>query len=332
LPQLVPATLRAPSGHARFLTTPVVRRDIWDFYKSMLASFWTVEEVDVSKDHDDFQALSPDAQYCVKQVLAFFAVADGVVVSNLTENFVQEVGLIQARFVYLTQSFMEAIHSEMYSLLLETLIPRTDERNELIATATESAHITAKTDFALKYMNDRRPFAERLLAFAALEGIMFSSSFAVIYWLKTKGVMPGTCFSNELIARDEGMHRDFAIWLYNRDCEKLPSERVYDIVRESVAIEQRFVRECLRNGILGLNADLMCQYVEFVADHMLSNLDGVEKIFHRKNPLQYMELISLQGKTNFFEKRVGEYAKMNVAPSDADDKTKRELTFGDLDW
>lgn len=331
----VPPQLKASSDQERYIATPIKRHDIWKFYKNMVASFWTVEEVDLSKDRDDFAKISPQAQECIKSILSFFAVADGVVVSNLMDNFTQEVDVIEGRFAYATQGFMETIHSEMYSVLLETLVPETSMRTELLQSATESPHITAKTKFCEKYMNDQRSFAERLVAFTVVEGIMFSSSFAFIYWLKTKGLMPGLTFSNELIARDEGMHRDFGVLLYNQYClpsHGLPSERLAEIVREGVDIEKKFVHTAIKDGLLGLSAEVMCQYVEFVADHLLSCLNGIEPMYKVKNPLQFMELISLQGKTNFFEKRVGEYAKPNVAGGASDKADNHKLTFVDTDF
>lgn len=308
-----PASLTATSDAERYIATPIVRKDIWAFYKNMVASFWTVEEVDLAKDYADFAQLPPAAQACIRNILSFFAVADGVVVANLMDNFVQEATVVEAKFAYTTQGFMETIHSEMYSALLETIVPDSTERAALLRRATDSPHIANKTAYCKQFMHSDRSFEQRLLAFTVVEGVMFSSSFAFIYWLKTKALMPGLSFSNELIARDEGMHRDLGVCIYNNYCARLPAEDVYAIVREGVRVEQEFVRTALRDGLLGLTTESMCRYVEFVADHLLSALDGVDKIYNTPNPLDFMELISLQGKTNFFEKRVGEYAKTNVS-------------------
>lgn len=324
-----PHALTAETDAARYIATPVRRADIWAFYKNMVASFWTVEEVDLAKDYADFHGMPPAAQQCIRHILAFFAIADGVVVANLTDNFLQQATVFEAKFAYAAQGFMETIHSEMYSALLETIVPDSVDRASLLESATESPHIVRKTDFCKQYMSDERSFSERLIAFTVVEGVMFSSSFAFIYWLKTKALMPGLCFSNELIARDEGMHRDLGVCIYKGYCEQLPVDMVHSIVREGVRVEQNFVRTALGEGLLGLCAESMCDYVEFVADHLLDAL-GVPKVYNKPNPLDFMELISLQGKTNFFEKRVGEYAKPNVSADSG--PADRQLTdFGDDD-
>lgn len=299
---------------------------IWKMYKTMEASFWTLEEIDLSGDKKDFESLSKSAQFFLKNVLAFFAVADGFVVENLVSNFCSEMDYIEIRFAYQMQEMMEQIHSETYSSILSMLITDEKERKQLIESSVSSPHITNKTAFCQKYMNQDQPFAKRVVAFAAVEGIHFSSSFASIYWLRTKGKMPGLCFSNELIARDEGMHRDLGILVYDH-CDRLSEDEVHKIVKDAVDVEIAFVRHSLPEGLLGLSTVDMVQYVKFVADHLLVSM-GYRPSYKVSNPLVFMELISLQGKTNFFEKRVSEYAKQNVL-ADSPAEERFELDFSE---
>lgn len=314
-----PAALLAQSTVERLIVTPIQLHDVWGMYKTMLASFWTVEEVDLSQDRQDFLTLDVKAQECIRNVLAFFAIADGIVVENLVDNFCQEMTAQEVKFAYATQAFMETIHSEMYSALLETVIPDKTQRAETIQLTVTGKHIADKTAYCQTYMNPRVPFAERLVAFTAVEGVLFSASFAFVYWLKTKGKMPGFTFSNELIARDEGMHRDLGVLLYTKymQSERLSEERVHEIVEHAVILEQNFVKASMKDGLLGLQVKDMCTYIEFIADHLLLSLGHSQK-YNRTNPLQFMELISLQGKTNFFEKRVGEYKKTHVGDDNPD--------------
>jgi ribonucleotide reductase beta subunit family protein with ferritin-like domain len=329
---MVPAALKAQTVLDRVLVPDKKRLpDIWKMYKLMEASFWTLEEIDLSADKEDFDNLPAAAQRFLKHVLAFFAVADGFVVDNLVSNFCNEMDYIEVRFAYQMQEMMEQIHSETYSAILGTLITDDTEREQLIRSSALSPHIAAKTDFCTKYMAKDVPFSQRVVAFAAIEGIHFSSSFAAIYWVRSKAKMPGLCFSNELIARDEGMHRDLGILVY-KHCEPLGQDKVTEIVSEAVDLETEFVRQSLPDGLLGLPTEDMVTYVKFVADHLLVSM-GYEQRYKVKNPLIFMEMISLQGKTNFFEKRVSEYAKQNVA-SGVTSKDAFTLSFDreDLDF
>lgn len=314
-----PPALLAQSTTERFVVSPIQLHDVWKMYKTMLASFWTVEEVDLSQDRKDFLTLEPKAQECIRNVLAFFAIADGIVVENLIDNFCREMTMQEIKFAYATQAFMETIHSEMYSALLETVIPDRKQREQTIQLTVTGTHIANKTAYCQQYMNAEVPFAERLIAFAAVEGVLFSASFAFVYWLKTKGKMPGFTFSNELIARDEGMHRDLGVLLYTNymQSERLTDAKVHQIIHDAVILEQEFVKSSMKDGLLGLQLDDMCTYIEFIADHLITSLGHVAK-YNRTNPLHFMELISLQGKTNFFEKRVGEYKKTNVGDDNPD--------------
>ncbi|KAJ3091849.1 Ribonucleotide-diphosphate reductase (RNR), small subunit [Quaeritorhiza haematococci] len=285
---------------------------IWQFYKKAEASFWTVEEVDLSKDMPDWEKLNVNERFFISRVLAFFAASDGIVNENLVERFSSEVQLPEARFFYGFQIMIENVHSEMYSLLIDTYIKDPDERHLLFDALDTIPCIRKKADWALKWINDKQtPFPIRLVAFSAVEGIFFSGSFASIYWLKKRGLMPGLTFSNELITRDEGLHTDFACLLYSHIKNKPPKETVLAIITEAVSIEQEFLSESLPVDLIGMNSKLMCQYIEFVADRLLVAL-GYEKIYNAENPFDFMEMISMQGKTNFFEKKVGEYQKAGV--------------------
>merc|ERR1740120_437235 len=280
-------------------------------YKKHEASFWTAEEIDLSQDLRDWEALADSERHFIKHVLAFFAASDGIVLENLAAQFSTEVQAPEARAFYGFQMAMETIHSETYSLLIEQYIRDPAEKEMVFDAIHTMPAIQKKADWTVQWMNHENSFAERLVAFAAVEGILFSGSFCAIYWLKKRGLMPGLTFSNELISRDEGLHAEFACLLYGMLQNKLPDEIVHDIVREAVSVERKFICESLPCDIIGMNSELMTRYIEFVADRLLACL-GHPKLFGSSNPFDWMELISLQGKTNFFEKRVGEYQKAGV--------------------
>lgn len=305
----------------RFVLFPIKHREIWEMYKKAEASFWTTEEIDLSSDQQDWEhRLNDDEKHFVKHVLAFFAASDGIVNENLAVNFMREVQYPEARCFYGFQIMMENIHSETYSLLIDTYIKDVNEKNRLFHAIETLPCVVRKADWALRWI-ERGSFAERLVAFAAVEGIFFSGSFCSIFWLKKRGLMPGLSFSNELISRDEGMHTDFACLLYSQLAQKLSAEQVTAIIAEAVAIEQEFVTDALPVKLIGMNADMMSQYIEFVADRLLVSL-GYNKLYNVGNPFDFMEMISLQGKTNFFEKRVSEYQKsgvMNTVSNQKDD-------------
>jgi len=296
----------------RFVLFPIKHDDIWAFYKKAEASFWTAEEIDLSPDLVDWEnKLNDDERYFVKHVLAFFAASDGIVNENLAENFVAEVQYTEAKFFYGFQIAMENIHSETYSLLIDTYIKNSEEKNELFNAIDTMDCVKKKADWALRWI-DEGNFAERLIAFAAVEGIFFSGSFCSIFWLKKRGLMPGLSFSNELISRDEGLHCDFACLLYNNHLNnKLSEEKVRSIILDAVEIEKEFILEALPVRLIGMNSELMSQYIEFVADRLLMEL-GCKKEYNAKNPFDFMDMISIEGKTNFFEKRVAEYQKAGV--------------------
>ncbi len=295
----------------RFVLFPIQQNDIWQFYKRAEASFWTAEEIDLSQDLKDWANLNDGERHFIKHVLAFFAASDGIVNENLAENFVAEVQYTEAKFFYGFQIAIENIHSETYSLLIDTYVKDPKEKDHLFNAIETMDCVKKKADWALRWI-DEGNFAERLIAFAAVEGIFFSGSFCSIFWLKKRGLMPGLSFSNELISRDEGLHCDFACLLYNNHLvNKLPKEKVVKIIEDAVEIEKEFVTDALPVKLIGMNSDLMCQYIEFVADRLLDEL-GCDKSYNSTNPFDFMEMISLQGKTNFFEKRVGEYQKAGV--------------------
>jgi ribonucleoside-diphosphate reductase beta chain len=301
----------------RFVIFPIQHSDIWEYYKKAEASFWTAEEIDLSQDARDWVSMSENEQHFIKHVLAFFAASDGIVNENLAENFVSEVQYTEAKFFYGFQIAIENIHSETYSLLIDTYVKDTKEKDVLFHAIETMDLVKRKADWALRWI-DKGSFAERLIAFAAVEGIFFSGSFCSIFWLKKRGLMPGLTFSNELISRDEGLHCDFACHLYtNHIVHKLPESTVVEVIRDAVTIEQEFVSEALPVRLIGMNSELMCQYIEFVADRLLMEL-GCNKIYNATNPFDFMEMISLQGKTNFFEKRVAEYQKAGVLNKDTE--------------
>lgn len=294
----------------RFVLFPIRHSEIWELYKKAEASFWTAEEVDLSHDLTDWGRLNPGERHFISHVLAFFAASDGIVNENLAINFMREVQIPEARCFYGFQIMMENIHSEMYSLLIDTYIKNQEEKLRLFHALETVPCVKLKGEWALQWIKSGS-FAERLVAFAAVEGIFFSGSFCSIFWLKKRGIMPGLSFSNELISRDEGLHCDFACLLYGMLQEKLTVVRIHEIIGNAVEIEKQFVSDALPVGLIGMNSGLMCQYIEFVADRLLVTL-GYPKLYKTGNPFDFMELISLQGKTNFFEKRVGEYQKAGV--------------------
>ena len=310
----------------RFVLFPLQYHDIWEFYKKSQASFWTAEEIDLSSDLADWEKLNAGEQHFVKHVLAFFAASDGIVNENLAENFVSEVQYTEAKFFYGFQIMMENIHSETYSLLIDTYIKDKDEQNHLFNAIDTVPAVQKKAEWALKWISSES-FVERLIAFAAVEGIFFSGSFCSIFWLKKRGLMPGLSFSNELISRDEGLHTDFAVHLYNHHIEnKLSRERLIEIIDSALTIEKEFITEALPVSLIGMNSDLMKQYLEYVSDRLLIDL-GVGKIYNSENPFDFMKNIAMENKTNFFEKRVGEYAKKGVGVKEETNTFSTEEDF-----
>jgi ribonucleoside-diphosphate reductase beta chain len=297
----------------RFVLFPIKHNEIWSMYKKAEASFWTAEEIDLSHDQKDWDKMNDGERHFVKHVLAFFAASDGIVNENLAVNFIREVQIPEARCFYGFQIMMENIHSETYSLLIDSYIKDATERQRLFSAMETIPCVKKKAEWALRWISKKdTTFSERIIAFAAVEGIFFSGSFCSIFWLKKRGIMPGLTFSNELISRDEGLHCDFACLLYSMLSNKLGAERVHDIIDSAVQIEKEFVSEALPVDLIGMNSKMMCQYIEFVADRLIQSL-GYPKKYNATNPFDFMELISLQGKTNFFEKRVAEYQKAGVA-------------------
>ena len=308
----------------RFVIYPIKHQDIWEWYKKQEACIWTAEEIDLHTDLNDWNnKLNDDERYFIKHILAFFAASDGIVNENLAENFVSEVQYPEAKFFYGFQIMMENIHSETYSLLIDTYVKDEAEKHELFHAIETFPAIKEKAEWALKWISSDS-FAERLIAFAAVEGIFFSGSFCSIYWLKKRGLMPGLTFSNELISRDEGMHCDFAVHLHNHHLvNKVPKARITEILTNALDIERKFITESLPASLIGMNANLMTQYLEFVTDRLLVEL-GCERVYNSSNPFDFMDMISLQGKTNFFEKRVGEYQKAGVMNTDSE---AQKITF-----
>lgn len=294
----------------RFVILPINYPAIWEQYKRHEASFWTAEEIDLSSDLKDWANLNDGERHFVSHVLAFFAASDGIVNENLAVNFMSEVQIPEARCFYGFQIMMENIHSETYALLIDTYISDPVEKNRLFHAIDTIPAVTKKAEWALRWINNGT-FAQRLVAFAAVEGIFFSGSFCSIFWLKKRGLMPGLTFSNELISRDEGLHCEFACLLYGMLNSKLDEAEVHQIISDAVEIEKEFITDALPAALIGMNSELMKQYIEFVADRWISEL-GCKKIYNTANPFDFMEMISLQGKTNFFEKRVGDYQKSGV--------------------
>jgi ribonucleotide reductase beta subunit family protein with ferritin-like domain len=305
---------------------PIQDNDIWKMYKKQMDCFWRAEEIDFSKDIKDWINLTPNEQHFVKMILAFFAASDGIVLENLGMRFMSEVQLSEARAFYGFQIMMENIHSETYSLLIDTYIKDKEEKLRLFQALDEYPCIKKKGDWAIKWINDKRSsFATRLIAFACVEGIFFSGAFCSIFWLKKRGLMPGLTFSNQLISRDEAMHTEFAVLLYSKLENKISKKRVCDIIKEAVEIEKEFICEALPCRLIGMNSKLMTQYIEFVADRLIVQL-GYEKIYNTNNPFDFMEMISLEGKTNFFESRVSEYSLSN------NDKNISNLNFDNIEF
>ncbi|MCC9169075.1 ribonucleoside-diphosphate reductase small subunit [Pontibacter harenae] len=294
----------------RFVLFPIQHEKVWQMYKKAEASFWVSEEIDLGQDMKDWENLNDGERHFISHVLAFFAASDGIVNENLAVNFMNEVQIPEARCFYGFQIMMENIHAETYSLLIDTYIKDQQEKDRMFRALETVPAVKKKGEWALRWIESEN-FTERLIAFAAVEGIFFSGSFCSIFWLKKRGLMPGLTFSNELISRDEGVHCDFACLLYSMLENKLPEERVHEIIRDAVSIEQEFVTDSLPVDLIGMNTKLMSQYIEFVADRLLVEL-GYSKVYNSTNPFDFMEMISLQGKTNFFEKRVGDYQKAGV--------------------
>jgi ribonucleoside-diphosphate reductase beta chain len=295
----------------RFVLFPIKHDDIWQFYKKAEASFWTAEEIDLQQDLTDWKKMNDGERHFISHVLAFFAASDGIVNENLANNFLKEVQYAEAKCFYGFQVMMENIHSETYSLLIDTYIKDPKEKDHLLRAIETIECVKKKAEWALRWIESDN-FVERLIAFAAVEGIFFSGSFCSIFWLKKRGLMPGLTFSNELISRDEGLHCDFACLLYTDHIKnKISQDKIYEIILNAVEIEKEFVTSALPVSLIGMNAELMCEYIEFVADRLLVSL-GCNKHYNASNPFDFMELISLQGKTNFFEKRVAEYQKSGV--------------------
>jgi len=295
----------------RYVMFPLQYADIWDLYKKQVDCFWRAEEVDLSKDLSDWANLSPDEKNFITMVLAFFAASDGIVLENLAIRFMADVQVSEARSFYGFQIAMENIHSEMYSLLIDTYVTDSVEKDRLFHATSNFPCITKKADWAKKWIGDNRSsFAARLVAFAAIEGIFFSSSFASIYWLKKRGILPGLTFSNELISRDEALHTEFAILLYSKMNSKLSKKRIHEIIKEAVEIETEFITVAIPCKMIGMNAKLMTQYIQFVADRLCVQL-GYDKIYNSSNPFDFMELISVETKVNFFERTNSEYAMAN---------------------
>ena len=303
----------------RFVMFPIQDQSIWEMYKKQVDCFWRAEEIDLSKDNNHWESLNADERSFLSMILAFFAASDGIVLENLAQRFMGEVQLAEARAFYGFQIAMENIHSQTYSLLIDSYIKDPQEKDKLFNAITHYPCIKKKADWAQKWIHDNRStFATRLVAFACVEGIFFSGAFCSIYWMKKRGLMPGLTFSNELISRDEALHTEFAVLLYSKLVKKMGKARIHEIIKEAVDIETEFICEALPCRLIGMNSQLMTQYIQFVADRLSVQL-GYDKIYNVANPFDWMELISLEGKTNFFEKKVGDYALAN--------KTKSEDVF-----
>jgi ribonucleotide reductase beta subunit family protein with ferritin-like domain len=300
----------------RFTTFPIRYPDLWALYKKAVGSFWTAEEIDLGGDLKDWVRLKPEEQHFIKTILAFFASSDGIVMENIDLNFGTEVQIAEARSFYAYQGFNEAIHGETYSLMIDKLVQDKTEKDDLFRAIETVPAVKRKAEWALAWLDRSAPFAQRLVAFACMEGIFFSGSFCAIFWLKKRGLMPGLSFSNELISRDEGLHLDFAVALFQHLKRKPSQEVIHKMVASAVTIEEGFITEALPCRLIGMDADQMKQYIRYVADRMLKQL-GYEPFFGSENPFAWMETISLEGKTNFFEKRVGDYSKRMVEEGDA---------------
>tara|TARA_B100000674_G_C37937864_1_gene961204 strand:+ start:1215 stop:2201 length:987 start_codon:yes stop_codon:yes gene_type:complete len=309
----------------RFVIFPIKHDAIWAAYKNAVATFWTPEEIQLTKDKNDWLKLTDNERYFIEHVLAFFAGSDGIVIENLGERFMNEIQIPEVRAFYSYQLFIENVHSETYSLLIDTYIDDEKRKDELFHAIDTIPCVSQKALWAIKWIDDKESnFATRLIAFAIVEGVFFSGSFCAIFWLKKRALMPGLTFSNELISRDEGMHTDFAVLLYSMIENKLPFETVKSMFEEAVEIEKEFITKSIPCNLIGMNSELMCQYIEFVADRLIVQL-GYEKVWNTANPFTFMELISLRPKSNFFEVRVGEYKKAGVG------KKEEETEFGFAD-
>ena len=295
----------------RLTIYPINNSKIWEAYKKQQAAIWTAEEIDFSKDYKDFQKLNPNEQHFIKMVLAFFAASDTIVNINLSERFTKDVKIREAITAYNFQMMMEGIHSETYSLQIEDIVRDPEEKAKLLNAVKEYQCVADKAEWAVKWIESKDSFALRLIAFAIVEGVFFSGSFCSIFWLKKRNLMPGLCNSNELIARDEGMHTQFAILLYSMLKNKIPEHDVHLMFMEAVEIERKFICESLPCDLLGMNSNLMTEYIKFVADRLLVEL-GYNKFWNAKNPFDFMESISIEGKTNFFESRPTQYQKSSV--------------------
>jgi ribonucleotide reductase beta subunit family protein with ferritin-like domain len=300
----------------RFVMFPIQDQTMFDMYKKQIDCFWRVEEVDLSKDKTSWETLNADEKHFISMILAFFAASDGIVIENLGSRFITEIQLSEARAFYAFQMAMENIHSEMYSLLIDQYITDTSNKQKLFKGLATFPCIQQKGAWAQKWIESKdSSFATRLIAFACVEGIFFSGAFCSVYWLKNRGLMPGLTFSNELISRDEALHTEFAILVYSRLNNKLSQKDIHAIVTDAVTIEKEFIIDALPCRLIGMNSSLMTLYIKYVADRLLTQL-GYDKVYHSKNPFSFMELISIEGKTNFFEKRVGEYALANKTIDD----------------
>ena len=300
---------------ARYTTFPIRYPELWALYKKAIASFWTVEEIDLGTDLKDWENLRAEEQHFIKMILAFFAASDGIVMENIDLNFSKDVQIPEARSFYAYQAFNESIHGETYSLMIDKLVKDPAEKLKLFQSINTVPAIQGKAQWAQKWIGTDAPFAQRLVAFACVEGIFFSGSFCAIFWLKKRGLMPGLSFSNELISRDEGLHQEFAVTLYKHLMDKCPSDVIRNIVRWACEVESQFITEALPCKLIGMDASEMTQYIQFVADRLLSQF-GEKPMYDAKNPFDWMETISLEGKTNFFEKRVGDYSKHMIAEGD----------------
>lgn len=311
---------------SRLTMFPIQYPAIWKMYKQHVASFWTVEEIDFSQDIQDWMTLSPSEQHFLKHIFAFFAASDGIVIENLALKFCSEVTIPEARAFYSFQIAMENIHSETYSLIIDTLLSSTHEKLELFDALEHFPSVAKKAAWALKWVSNEFPFAQRLLAFAVVEGVFFSGSFCAIFWLRKRCLFPGVTFSNELISRDEGLHTEFACLIYSYIERRLSTETVYGIMSEAINIEKEFIVEALPVELIGMNSKLMGEYLECVADRLLVAL-GYEKLYRTSNPFEWMEMISVQGKTNFFEKRVSEYRKSGVMAAKQENVFRTDMEF-----
>lgn len=308
----------------RFVLFPIQYSKVWDMYKKAIASIWTVEEVDLSKDTNDWEKLSDNERHFIENILAFFAGSDGIVIENLAQRFCNDIQIPEVKCFYGFQIAIENIHSEMYSLLIDTLVKDSDRKTTLLNAIETIPSVEKKAKWALKWVSDKTSnYATRLVAFAAVEGIFFSGAFCALFWLKKRGILPGVTCSNELISRDEALHTEFAVLIYNMLQDKLDKQKLQDIITEAVEIEKEFIIDSIPCKLIGMNSDLMSEYIEFVADRLLIQL-GNDKYYNSKNPFSFMEMISIEGKTNFFEKRVTEYSKANVS---AEYSGNKEIVF-----